>query len=346
MSARPYLNWPPGLHRVAKDRWIDVDGEQITDEAVLGRLAALAIPPAWKHVWVAPDPKARLQARGIDSRGRVQYRYSDAAVRAAAADKFHHMVDFAGTLPDLRSEVAHQLRRRPKLPDAEQITALVVRFLDLGLFRIGTQKYAHENQTYGLTTLECQHVQVTGNKVTFDFVGKEHLRQKHAVEDATAARLTQKLLDAHSNKTGAPIFQTAGRNAQQIDSESVNSYIQSISGSNASAKVFRTWGATVIATSVAAGATFSPGKKHRDPALVAYDAAAHVLGNTPTMARDSYVHPRFMEIGATEEIRRAVESTCTATGSREAHHIFTDVDLQSAIHTALEQDDSKGSGSG
>lgn len=329
-DTQPYLHWPPGLHRTDAGIWLQEDGQPVADEEVLTRVKALAIPPAWKHVWAATDASERVQARGVDSKGRVQYRYSQIATQAAAEDKYHHMLHFAEGLPGLRQKVLHDLRRRPQAPDASQVTALAVRLLDLGLFRVGTKRYATQNHTYGLTTLEASHVSVAGHQLLFDFVGKEHVRQTHTVQDPLAVRVMRKLLE-HKVSATEPLFQTPAPNYQNIGSVSVNTYIHAVNGSGASAKMFRTWGATVIAAAVMAGAEHSSTKKHRDRSLYAFDAAAKTLGNTPTMARASYVHPKAIEVGDHPPLRAALEDAANRLGTKRVHEVFTDQHLQAAV---------------
>lgn len=311
----------------------------MTDPEVLGRLEALALPPAWRHVWASPYPRARIQARGIDSRGRVQYRYSAEALRQAERNKFSHMLHYAEHLPQLRTDVLQQLRRRPDVPDAQQVTALLIRFLDMGLFRVGSEKYVQDNHTYGLTTLEARHVDVHGKTVNFDYIGKESIRQVHQIEDAWAARITRKLLDNHAGTPEDPLFVAAGNPTRRISSSAVNTYIHSAVGSSASAKVARTWGGTVIAAAVAGGATFESPTKRRNQDLVAFDAVADVLGNTPTIARSSYVHPNALTVGASTDVRKAVQQTAERVGSEQVHHLFTDEELQETIRQALTGDD-------
>lgn len=337
-ASAPYLHWPPGLHRTPGGSWINDDKTKVTDPESLARLRALAIPPAWRHVWAASDADARVQARGIDSRGRVQYRYSEAATRRAAADRFDHMLHFAHALPTLRDKAATQLRRRPATADIDQLTALAVRILDLGLLRVGNDRYARDNHTYGLTTLEAEHVQVDGQKITFDFVGKEHVRQVHSVEDTQAARVMDRQL-RHQEELAepGPLLCTVEPPHHRVASSTVNTYIHAATGSAGSAKVFRTWGATVIASAVLAGAASPTTAKHRDPTLYAFDAAAAILGNTPTMARNSYVHPKALEIGTHSRMQSAVELAAQKAGTESVGRLFVDPALQATALELLEE---------
>lgn len=321
------------------DVWVDDEGNRVTDAGTLERLRALALPPAWKHVWASADPGDRVQARGIDSKGRVQYRYSKEATERAAQNRFDHMFHFAESLPTLRADVQRELRRRPGAPDEQQLTALAVRLLDLALFRIGTARYTKENKTFGLTTLEPRHVAVKGKKTHFDYIGKEHIHHQRHVEDASVARVMRAQLDARGTDQEGPLLLAEGDPGRWVNSATVNSYMHSISGSGASAKVFRTWGATVIAAATMAGATFEGEKKHRDPTLKAYDAASRVLGNTPTMARNSYVYPGAVSLGENEAVRKAVQQAAERTKTDNVARIFSDPDLQATVLTELHKQD-------
>lgn len=340
------LHWRPGYRRDPQGTWLNEDGTPVSDQAALERLAKLAIPPAWGDVWAAPSPEDRVQARGIDSRGRTQYRYSAAATEQAARDKFAHMLHFASALPQLRELIQMRLAQPIDSPDFRQVTALAGRFLDRGLFRVGSDRYVRDNDTYGLTTLRTNHVSIEGDTVTFDFIGKEHLRQHHEVEDALAAQLTARLLELHEAREdgGLPPYLLSvpapdGDHSpiRRVRAATLNSYIHAATGAPASAKMARTWGGTVIAAAVAGGAHFESPKRHRDPALTAYDAAAAVLGNTPRMARTSYIHPAALEVGASDPVRDAVAKAARTQGTQEVHRLFFDPGLQEAVRLALEQ---------
>ena len=363
---RGEIHWSPGYRRDEADVavWFDHAGAQVTEPEVLERLAGLAIPPAWREVWAAPTPEFRVQARGIDARGRTQYRYSPAATEEAARNKFAHMLHYASVLPQLRELIQMRLSEPVEAPDFRQVTALAGRFLDLGLFRVGSDRYVKDNNTYGLTTLRTNHVDVSGDTVTFDYVGKEHLRQHHEIEDPLAARLTARLLELNSALCGegeapylfsVPYFADESRAAEavgpgalgtdsrvvrgrrRVRAATLNSYIHAATGAPATAKMARTWGGTVIAAAVAGGARFESPKKHRDPSLVAYDAAAAVLGNTPTMARSSYVHPSALSVGESDAVRQAVTRAARARGTDDVRKLFFDPELQESVRLALQE---------
>ena len=192
MNSLPRTLRPLGVHRVRTrpDEWVDDAGATVIDPALLGRLRHLAIPPAWTDVWATLDASASVQATGVDGRGRTQYRYAPEAIALAADRKFDQMLVFAAALPALRETVVDDLAgghhdvRAPRT-----VTAAVVRLLDRGLLRVGNERYARDNHTYGLTTLRRNQVAVHGPTITFDFVGKEHIAHRVAVTDRAAARV-------------------------------------------------------------------------------------------------------------------------------------------------------------
>lgn len=330
-----HLPRPPGFHRVPGERarWTDPAGEPVTDAATLERLRRLALPPAWTHVWASIDPTSRVQATGVDARGRTQYRYSAEAVEAAKRNKYVHMLDFAAALPLLRSRVADDLAADHRATQT-RLTAAVVRLLDLGLFRVGNPRYTRDNHTHGLTTLERQHVAVDGHALRFDYVGKEHLNRHVEVADPASATVTRDLL-ALDRPGEALLFLTADTAPRHIDSALVNAYIHTHADVAASAKTFRTWGATVVAASVAGGAEFREGTRRRNPDAVPVAAAAHLLGNTPTVARASYVHPDAIAVGRMPPVQDAVQRAAAERGTADVHDIFHDDGIQRAVRDAL-----------
>src|SRR3954447_26465497 len=160
----------PGISRRRRGRgfeYLDESGERIEDPDVLDRIRALAIPPAWEEVWICADPLGHIQATGMDARGRKQYRYHDLWRERRDREKFEAMLEFARSLPQLRGQVERDLRKRSLT--RERVLACAVRLLDRGFFRIGSEGYAEENDTYGLATLRKRHVKVQGDTVIFDY---------------------------------------------------------------------------------------------------------------------------------------------------------------------------------
>lgn len=329
-----------GYHRLGTrpDRWVDSAGEPVTGLGELARLAHLSIPPAWTNVWAAADAESRVQATGIDQRGRTQYRYSDEAQADAERDKFSRLLEFAAVLPTIRKTVQKHLRGNglTGTPEVERSTAAVVRLLDRGLFRVGNERYAHENDTYGLTTMRREHVHLHGPDLTFVFVGKEHIEHRISVRDRGAARVVGLLLNQapHPDERlfalpDPPIWRL-------VDSATVNSYLHAYGGCSATAKVFRTWGATVAACTVVAGARLAdPPFKRRDPAMYAYDAAARLLGDTPTVARTSYVHPAAGHVGASSAVRSAVAAAIHDSATDDFTVVCQDQRVQTAVSDVL-----------
>lgn len=327
---------PDGFHRLGTrpQRWVDSLGEPVNDPADLDRLARLAIPPAWTNVWAASDAGSRVQATGVDRRGRTQYRYSDEARADAERDKFARLVEFAEALPTIRHTVDGHLQRiaAPDVRDVERSTAAVVRLLDRGLFRVGNERYARDNETYGLTTLRREHVQVGGPQMTFAFVGKEHVPHRIVVEDDAAATVVARLLRQEPHPEGRLFALPDPPIWRLVDSATVNSYLHTYGGCAVTAKVFRTWGATVAACTIVAGArVVGPARTRRDASLYAYDGAALLLGDTPTVARASYVHPDAQRIGSSAAVRAAVAAAIAETGDDDFTRIYRDAGVQATV---------------
>jgi len=282
----------PGLRRVRCGRgfrYLRADGTAVTDLATRERIQALAIPPAWTEVWICERPDGHLQATGRDARGRKQYRYHDRWREVRDADKFDHMAEFGALLGPLRTEVDAELRRSGLL-DREKVLALVVRLLDETLIRVGNAEYAATNESYGLTTLGPEHVEIAGAEVRFAFVGKGGVEHEIAVADRRLARLVRACHELGGQELFAWTDET-GR-VYDVGSSDVNAWLRERTGRVVSAKDFRTWGATAHATGTLAAlgppTTLSEAEAH---ILEAIDAAAERLGNTRAVCRASYVHP-------------------------------------------------------
>ena len=325
-----------GLHRTPAG-WVDDEHAPVVDAATLARLRALGIPPAWRDVWASTDPDARVQATGVDARGRTQYRYSAAAEADAAAHKFDHLLLFGRGLPTLRRHVGEHLSN-PADGDAarvKRVTAAAVRLLDRGLFRIGSERYARDNHTYGLTTLTAEHIRRTGDDIEFTFIGKEHLPWHVTVTDAQVSEVIEELLLAAPSAT-APLFSVAAKDGTHaVTSSVVNSYIHASTTAPATAKTFRTWGGTATAAAISAGAAPSrpPGSRRAD--LIAIEAAAQLLGNTRAVARQSYVHPFALDAGRAPAVVAAVSKAIAATGSADVRGILHVDDVVIALADEL-----------
>jgi DNA topoisomerase I len=329
---------PPGLHRITArpDKWIDEAGAPVDDPAVLERLRRLAIPPAWADVWASAEADASVQATGVDGRGRTQYRYSSAARDLASDSKFDRMTLFAAAIPALRTQVARDVGRYRKDPlGARVVTASIVRLLDLGLLRVGNDGYARDNHTYGLTTLRRNHVDARGSTVTFHFIGKEHLSHTVTVRDHATAEIVGALASAAADDE-QPIFAvTDEHGTHHVTSAAVNAYIHAHTRAPASAKVFRTWGATVVAVAVLAGAEPPPEVSARSRERMAVGAAASLLGDTTTVTRSSYIHPAWIEAGRTDTVSAAVDESSDRIRTREVARLFTDPGVQAAVLSGI-----------
>lgn len=257
------------------------------------------LPPAWTDVWISPIPDAKVQAVGIDAAGRTQYRYSAAWSARRAQEKFAHVPDFARALPGLREHVAGHLTTPVTtvgdqgLLSRERVLAAAVRLLDRGFFRVGSERYARDNETYGLTTLQRRHAHVDGDVLHFDYVAKEHQHRIVDVADEAVAAIVQRLLDRDDPNDELLAWQLPGGGWQPVHSAHVNSYVHALTGIDATAKQFRTWAGTVLAATALGGAEH--GEKSRSPVVAAMRATSKLLGNTPAVARASYVHPGVVQ---------------------------------------------------
>src|SRR5258706_4425375 len=219
------------------------EGALIPDERVLKRLNHLAIPPGWSDVWICPDPDGHIQATARDARGRKQYRYHPQYCEARDRSKFVRMLAFSEVLPRLRERI-ERARRTPDL-SRRQLLATVVRLLDRTLIRVGNDEYVKENRSYGLTTLRRRHVSVDGATLRFSFRGKSGVEHTISLQDPRLARIVQRCRDL----PGEEIFQylVGSRRRQSVSSDDVNDYLRELTGSDITAKDFRTWGGTMLA---------------------------------------------------------------------------------------------------
>jgi DNA topoisomerase I len=291
----------PGLHRVGSSgafAYEDDDGSPVDDAATLERIRSLAIPPAWRQVWIATDPVAHLQATGIDSRGRKQYRYHPEWRHERDGVKFHDMEDFARAQPALRIRISEALSSDERLGH-RRVLGLALRLLDVGLFRVGSDRYARDNRHYGLTTLRRDQVAIRRDVAQFDYVGKAGKRHRLSIVDAPAVGVLRVLARRRAAPQELLVF--LGRHGPtRIHREDVNNFLRAESGGPFSAKEYRTWNATVIAAATLASERPAAARA----SVVASRAAAQALGNTPTVARQSYIDPRVFaryQAGATIE---------------------------------------------
>ena len=273
----------------------DADGRRITDPEVLERIRALVIPPAWQDVWICRDDRGHIQARGTDARGRRQYLYHPRWRARRDREKFDHMLGFARALPGLRQAVALELASGEDL-GRPRVLACAVRLLELGFFRVGGEGYAEENESYGLATLQKSHLRLgAGASVTFDYVAKSGKRRVQSVVDPEVFAILQRL---KRRRGGGQDLLAYRRGGEWVDvrSSDINAYIKEVTGGDFSAKDFRTWSATLLAAVALAVSAQAASPTARKRAVTrAVKEVAHYLGNTPTVARSSYIDPRVID---------------------------------------------------
>ena len=273
-------------------RYFDSRGKQITDETKLARIEELVIPPAWKDVWITPRPGAKLQATGVDRAGRRQYLYHPEYRARQEQEKFDKLVRFAERLPDLRKAMSKHMEGEPLTPD--WVCALALRLINLGWFRVGTERYARTTRTFGITTLRKGHVSVRGSRITFKYRGKHRVLVRTAIVDPELADAMRKLLELPG---GRRLFRYETEESYcNLTGAKLNEYIEEHMDDEFTAKDFRTWGGTLIAA-IALAEHGVPETETEAKRVVAgvMRAVGQKLGNTPAVARSSYVSPAVVE---------------------------------------------------
>jgi DNA topoisomerase IB len=273
-------------------RYLDSSGAAVIDAPTLARIRALAIPPAWRDVWISADPMGHIQAVGLDSRGRLQYRYHRLWREQRDAQKFEHMLRFAAALPALRAASLKDLGHRDL--DRVRVTASAVRLIDLGLFRLGGERYAELDHHYGASTLRKQDVSIGRGAMVFDYVAKEGKHRVVSVEDRTLQTTVRALARSENGLDGLFGWRDGDR-WRPLHSHDVEAYIAAHAGGHYTAKEFRTWNATVLMALMLANAG-PPGSARNAIAVVntAIRGVAEALGDTPAVTRSSYVDPRVI----------------------------------------------------
>jgi DNA topoisomerase-1 len=273
-------------------RYEDSRGNAITDPAKLERIETLAIPPAWREVWISPRANAKLQATGVDAAGRRQYLYHPEYRARQEQAKYDKLVRFAEHLPDLRKALAKELQGEEFTP--EWTCALAVKLINLGWFRVGSERYAKRYRTFGITTLNKSHVSVRGSRVAFRYRGKHRVWVRTALVDADLAAAMKALL---SLEGGRRLFRyRAEDELVNLNDRKLNEFIRERMGEDFTAKDFRTWGGTLIAA-IALAERGIPDTETEAKRIVAgvMRTVGERLGNTPTVARSSYVSPAVVE---------------------------------------------------
>lgn len=295
----------PGLTRQRRGRgfrYLDAAGEPIVDPVTLARIHALVIPPAWQYVWICPWPNGHIQATGVDAAGRRQYRYHDDWRKRRDQQKHERILLVGERLPVAREQFSADLAQ-PGMPQSK-VLATAARLLDLGLFRVGSEEYAEENGTYGLTTLLRTHLVIERDppRLVFDYIAKSG---KHRIQSIADELLLEAVGAMQRRRSGPPELLAYKDSSawRHIDADDVNAYLQGAFGTSSeeftvSAKDFRTWHATVfMAVALAVSHDRPASKAGRNRVLSrAYQEVAHYLGNTPAVCRASYVDPRVVDL--------------------------------------------------
>ncbi|GAA2446166.1 DNA topoisomerase IB [Streptomyces macrosporus] len=276
-------------------RYLDTSGRPLRDPAELERIRSLVIPPAWQDVWICPKPNGHLQAVGTDAAGRRQYLYHPQFRAEQEQAKHDHVLDVAETLPRIREAVEAHLSLRGLV--RERVLATAARLLDLGFFRVGGERYAELNNSYGLTTLLREHASIGSGAVTFTYPGKHGKEQVRAVADPATCRAVRSLKRRRGG--GDRLFSWWERPAwHEVTGEDLNAYLKDLGGVDVTAKDFRTWHATVLAAVALAVSRFADRSvtARRRAVTRAVREVSVYLGNTPAVCRASYVNPRVIEL--------------------------------------------------
>lgn len=267
------------------------NGDRITKDGELERIKKLGIPPAYSDVWICPLPNGHLQATGRDARNRKQYRYHAKWGEVRGETKFQHMAEFGAILPNIRTQIEHDMAARTL--SRERVLATVVSLMDKCFIRVGNEQYARENESYGLTTLHKDHVDVSGASLNFEFKGKSGKMWNVHLRDKRVAATIKKLEDIE----GQDLFQYLDDhgNRHKISSHDVNNYLHDITQKSFTAKDFRTWAATSKAIELLASWPYSNVKKDINAHLkTSIKSIADELGHTPSICRKCYIHPQVI----------------------------------------------------
>ena len=285
----------PGLTRKRRGKgfaYYDSDGELLTDGKTLQRVKDLVIPPAWKKVWISPHPNGHIQAVGTDAAGRRQYIYHQAWQEERAEEKFDRVLDLSLQLPQWRARVTEDLGAKGLGRD--RVLALALHLLDRGYFRAGGEQYADENESYGLATLLCEHITLHRDSVMFDYPAKSGVRRTLEITDEAVVRAVRSLM-RREGRTDRLLVCRNGSGWTDIRADDLNARFKELVGEEYSVKDLRTWHGTVLAAEafVDADPPVSPKVVKRVESAVMKEVS-EALGNTPAVARGSYVDPRVV----------------------------------------------------
>ncbi len=316
-----------GLYRERRQaEWVILDalGEPVADTETIERIRALRIPPAWTHVWIAGSANAHLQATGLDSKGRRQYLYHPLWRVRRDHEKYDDMLEFAGKLPRIRATTRTLLGARRG--ERDRTLALAIRLLDIGLFRVGWDRYARDNGHVGLTTLRRENVTLRGAEVHFDFVAKSGKRRRMTVRDPQSVTALAEL----KHRRGVPdellVYRSEHR-WRRIHAPDVNNALRTWGEGPYSAKEFRTWSATVLAA-VALAREHKAGKRGPRAVSRAVREVSSALGNTPAVARASYIDPRVITLFESDRVIELPEAARPVASTLEIELAGNDVVME------------------
>ena len=280
-------------------------GQKINNKEKIAYYKSLKIPPAWQEVKINPSRRAKILVTGIDKAGRLQYIYNPAFRAKQEKEKFNRILLFAQALPRMRRITSQHLKGYKM--DRQKVLACIVRLMDQEYFRVGNEVYAQENQSYGITTMRSKHVQIKKDSVVFDFVGKSGKEHVKEINDKAVVRIVRKL----DSLPGYEIFKYYDDSGQlrPIKSSHVNEYIKEIMGEEFSAKDFRTWGGTLLATKQLAKAEFPNSERERKKIITqCVKSVSSSLGNTPAITRGSYIDPRILDAYSQKKLGRIYQA--------------------------------------
>jgi DNA topoisomerase-1 len=317
----------PGIRRVRRGRgfsYQNPDGAPVTDAATLQRIKDLVIPPAWKKVWICLYPNGHIQAVGDDAAGRRQYLYHQKWQQERNEEKFDRVLEMSAVLPDMRRRIAADLRHRDL--DRDRVVALALHILDLGYFRAGGEQYAEENDSYGISTLLCEHVVLQKQAVEFDYPAKSGVRRTLLIDDPEVVRSVRALL-RRRGRTERFLICRNGSGWTDLHADDLNARFKELVGDEYTVKDLRTWHGTVLAAAAFVDADPPANKtviKRVESAVM--KEVAEELGNTPAVARSSYVDPRVVE---------GYESGLTiAAGAQRANRTKTPSERQAILENS------------
>jgi DNA topoisomerase-1 len=309
----------PGIYRKGTSgnfNYQNQDGEKIKDEEQLARIKSLVLPPAWTNVWIAAKKNAYLQATGLDAAGRKQYKYHPKWTSRRSDHKYFRLLEFGKALPSARKRIAKDLRR--PVYDEQKVLAICVQVMQKTLIRVGNESYAQLYGSYGLSTLRNKHAKVNGNTLRLKFVGKKGVKQEVALNDKNLAKMVKRCMEI----PGQDLFQyyTEGGEHRAVDSGKINNYIREITGSDFTAKDFRTWGGTLEALRQLAICSLNVEEERTKKKIIVevLDCVAGKLGNTRAVCKSSYVYPLLLEAFEDDKLAKYLKKMHTGNAETMA----------------------------